>query len=228
MTTNVSNLILEVGRKCNMQCDHCLRGPAENKTMSIETAIEAIDSFEYINQITFTGGEPMLYAKNIIKIIDYIIKNGKKVYGFYMATNGKFIDTSLLLKFAEFYAYCVENGGEDELCRIDLSNDQYHENVEIPTILKAFKFFGIRGNISSLINEGYAELYEMGSRNLKREHSFYIDTYANESTIDLVYVNARGFIYSDCDFSYKTQKELEKYRIKDIPEIIANACCEAA
>lgn len=220
MNINVNSLVIEVGRQCNMCCDHCLRGAAENITMPLDLAFKAIDTFDSISQITFTGGEPMLYAENIIKIIDYIIENRKDVYGFYMATNGKEVSMPLMLKFAELYAYCVNLAGDDDYCRVDMSTDFYHEGFDINPILKAFKFFGTRNNVSSLINEGNAELYGIGNKNLRKENNFSVSSWSDTVDVEMVYVNAKGYIFSDCDYSYKTQEELAKYTLDDIPFLV--------
>lgn len=56
------NLVLEVGRKCNLRCEHCLRGEAEELTMPIETAKAILDGISAIGFITFTGGEPARFG----------------------------------------------------------------------------------------------------------------------------------------------------------------------
>ena len=66
----VSQLVIEIGRKCNLSCAHCLRGKSQDVTVDIDTVKKLIDEFEFIGNITFTGGEPTLYSKEICEIID--------------------------------------------------------------------------------------------------------------------------------------------------------------
>lgn len=213
----IDNLVLEVGRKCNMNCPHCLRGAAEDATLSFEDAKKAIDEVESIGQITFTGGEPFLYSELISKIIDYIMSNKKEVYGFYMATNGSILDFSLLCKFAEFYAYIIDIGGEVEYsCEIDISNDIYHnwipdKNIDI---FKAFRFCNTRGedmNEECLINEGRA--YENGMGHREMDDSYIFDYYEECDSTSMVYVNALGDVLPDCNYSYNTQRIMCPYSI---------------
>lgn len=52
----LNELILEITRKCNAHCDHCLRGNAQNIDMDdsiIDKALEGVDS---IINVVFTGG----------------------------------------------------------------------------------------------------------------------------------------------------------------------------
>lgn len=209
---HVNDLILEVGRKCNMCCEHCLRGPAENVTMPVETAKFAIDQFDTIGNITFTGGEPTLYAKEICEIIDYILENKKEVYGFYIASNGLLVDTDLMLHLAKFYGY-IESIACENYSQYQLSTDHYHDEVfEKHHILKGFTFVSYRGDINeaALINEGNAKENGIGHRELDTEMSFSYDEF---DTVEMVYVNAKGYLLPDCDYSYQTQDEMKPCHI---------------
>lgn len=64
---SVSNVVIEITRRCNMCCAHCLRGDAENIDIQ-ERYIDAfLDSFEKgacISYIVFSGGEISLNIYN--------------------------------------------------------------------------------------------------------------------------------------------------------------------
>lgn len=210
----VDQLILEVGRKCNMACPHCLRGEAQDVEMSFENAKFIIDQFDGIGNITFTGGEPTLYADFICKVIDYIIDNNKDVYGFYIASNGLIVDTNLMLHLAKFYGYIEEFNGEN-FSAYEISNDHYHDELENPLyMLKGFSFIHFRGDIKEewLIDEGRANDNGIGHRSLNHEAHFYFDG----DTVEQVYLNAKGFLLPGCDYSYVTQDEMEPYDIEDV------------
>ena len=207
-----SSLTLEVGRKCNMNCAHCLRGPAEDVSMTFETAKKAIDSVCGIDTITFTGGEPMLYADFICKVIDYIMDIDKDVRGFYIASNGKEVNMKLMLKLAEFYAYIEKKSGEAEYtCMFDISLDSYHAPISEynRAILQAFRFVGTKNNDAYLIAEGNAADNGLGIRGPRIDASFSV----YDDMVDMVYVNALGYVLPDCDYSYETQRELPGYNI---------------
>ena len=60
MNLSIQELIIETTRKCNMACEHCLRGDVENvniKSLYIRRLFSQIDN---IDTLTITGGEPSL------------------------------------------------------------------------------------------------------------------------------------------------------------------------
>lgn len=57
---NASSLILEVTRKCNLHCAHCLRGDAQCVDMSKSTIDKLMPMLGKVSSVTFTGGEPSL------------------------------------------------------------------------------------------------------------------------------------------------------------------------
>ena len=71
----VYSLILEVTRRCNMCCAHCLRGEAENIDMQKETIDKVLDLVDKIECVTFSGGEPSL---NLPLIQYFLIEQNKK------------------------------------------------------------------------------------------------------------------------------------------------------
>lgn len=213
-----SELILEVGRKCNLKCDHCLRGDAENVTMPIEVAKLAIDQFDYISSITFTGGEPALYGKEISDIVEYIIDSDAEVGSFYIATNGTVLSWQLINALMRLYDYCEDK----EFCLLDISDDHFHQaDVGYSDInygiYRTLVFSRFRGDVSevSLINEGRAKENGYGGRLLKK-YPFEYEEVGDAICAELVYVNAHGGILPDCDLSYKTQEEMKPYTIYDI------------
>lgn len=219
MKPQADSLILELTRRCNMCCEHCLRGDAENENMTLEVAIRAIDSFSSINSITFSGGEPTLCEDVFDKIVTHIIENDVNVYGFYVASNGKKVSMPFMCSLAKLYAHiCRKNRGymDDYQCTFDISRDQFHEDIsmENKSILKAFTFTSERGEISDfgILNEGRARDAGIGYRNqdynkpFEPEEELYSGDTCNR--YEMVYVNVFGNIYSDCDWSYDTQDNI--------------------
>lgn len=57
---SANNVFIEVTRRCNMCCAHCLRGDAESIDIQEKYIDAFLDNFEkgaYISSLTFTGGE---------------------------------------------------------------------------------------------------------------------------------------------------------------------------
>lgn len=218
-----SELIIEVGRKCNLCCEHCLRGDAENKTIDVALAKKFLKEFDEIDCITFTGGEPTLYEKEIIQIIDFILKKKISVHGFYVASNGLIKAPKLMLKLAELYAYVTENYMEN-YSKFELSNDDFHDDVpeENKSFFKAFAFYSERpraGWSDSWIPEGRAIWSGLeASFPVNYEQSFDIDVFDNGGIfVNMVYLNAEGYVLPDCNYSYESQREMNPFAYGSMP-----------
>ena len=224
------DVVIEVGRKCNLCCAHCLRGPAEDKTVDVETAKKFLSEFSSIESLIFTGGEPCLYADEIISIIDYVIEQKIQVNGCYIASNGTIKSPALMMKLVEFRAYCSDcYGGYDDdteyAFRFDVSNDMFHDGYENNLRwFSGFSFVGTRNNVNGadtsgmLISEGRAEEYGMGTRTLDKSKGFDIEeSNATAVNVTIVYLNAEGYVLPDCDYSYQTQREIKPFKYGSMP-----------
>jgi hypothetical protein len=219
---DIRQLIIEVGRGCNMHCAHCLRGEAEEAEVKMEDVISLLNQVENIDEITFTGGEPTLYVDKIVEIIDYIMDNEIPTCGFYIASNGIIKSKKLMFKLAEFYEYC-DGDLEGYNCNYDVSKDIWHEeqagyrNNELGW-LRAFSFVKYRDEGKSetkyLITEGRAAENGFGHRMLDTDKKFYME---DDETVELVYLNALGYLLPDCDYSYETQREMKPYHVDEMP-----------
>jgi MoaA/NifB/PqqE/SkfB family radical SAM enzyme len=211
------SMIFEVTRRCNMKCSHCLRGKAENVDMTNKIINRALKQIQYINNITFTGGEPFLNTKAMKHIFRTLDKNNIDYSSFWLASNGLIYDQSMMNIFMEKYTELMENQGEF-YGGIALSiNDSFHNTI--PRINK-IKFQALKMYDNSkegiqqkyhILNEGYAKLNKIGYREVKPSkvlNNVEIDDINKTITLDnLIYVNAQGDILLDCDMSYKTQKK---------------------
>ena len=90
-----NSVFIEVTRRCNMCCAHCLRGDAESIDIQEKYIDAFLDSFEkgaYISSLTFTGGEISLNIPAIRYTLKAVKERGIAVGSFYMVTNGKAVD----------------------------------------------------------------------------------------------------------------------------------------
>lgn len=83
----INQLIIEVTRRCNLQCAHCLRGDSQDLDSTVPPE-QILKEIAEIGDISFTGGEPTLNPGYVKRIVDYIIDNQIHVEGAYMPTNG--------------------------------------------------------------------------------------------------------------------------------------------
>ena len=210
MSKRLDNIAIEVTRKCNMGCAHCLRGNAQN----LDIDFGYIDSFlsyvSSIGTITFSGGEPALNVNVIEKTLEYCKEREIEVGGFYIVTNGKENVLELSVAALKWYAYCWEK----EMCGLALSKDMFHENIPIENeeILRGLSFFRedkfTDFNRVNLIEEGRA-IDLNGIINTKfRDADFHnetVDADLFDDTLEvysMLYLSADGQVKSNCDSSY--------------------------
>lgn len=163
MKASCYDLILEVTRRCNMGCEHCLRGDAEDLDMPDELIENIFAGISETTVLTFTGGEPALAVKKLRTALDLAKKYGTRVREAYIVTNGKEITEEFLAVCRDWNSYCILShvpeeirsgdgyvthhdarriidacSGRDERmgCYVELSMDPYHENVPLENVLK--------------------------------------------------------------------------------------------
>lgn len=135
--------LIEVTRKCNLKCRHCLRGEAENITITKEMIDNYFDNIDGILTLNFTGGEPLLAIDEIEYAIDKIIKDKIRVASLAVITNGTILDKRVADIFNKYNKYLHENMSylfEDKKnTKVELliSNSEFHDNKPE----KAFGFY---------------------------------------------------------------------------------------
>lgn len=198
---NISSLILEVTRRCNMKCEHCLRGCAENEDMKFEVLEALEENVNYIGSATFSGGEPTL---NPEIIIEYTNLFKEITSDFFMATNGTIYSEQIMSALVELYAH----SDEQDLCCLAVSRDQFRDpvNREILNRYKAFSFFNDEYKsqpIQYIIDSGLAKENNIGNR-----ESHYQSLKIDDDTIEMLYINVFGDVLTDCETSYDNQQSL--------------------
>ena len=213
---SIQDLLIEVGRNCNMRCEHCLRGEPENLEIDFQNVKALLDQVESIGSITFTGGEPFLYPQKIIQIIDYIMDQKISCDGFYIATNGSVFNMELMEKLCEFYLYIDPMG--DFQCRVDVSRDVFHQEQtpEPQKLFSLFTFAGVRGETTNpdyMILEGRAAENGIGGKGRALDYS--MEFSLDSDCVEMVYLNALGQVLPDCDYSYDSQRNMEPMSIRE-------------
>lgn len=214
---DIHSLILEVTRKCNISCDHCLRGEPLNVNLKKEYIDTLLDQTSYIGTVTFTGGEPTLN----VPIMEYFLEQCKQrnisIDGFYVATNGMNVPESFVMFCLKMFSYCSDK----EMCRIDVSNDMYHrsEGSYDESLLKGLSFYGKKfekdgfdyNRGTSLIKQGRS--YKGHEIKVVDEKNIDLEYFENELDI---YLNCKGEIINGCDWSYNSQKEHKLCDVGDL------------
>lgn len=71
-----NQLTVEVTRRCNMACGHCLRGNTENVDLIGMNIDSILDQAEAIGRLIITGGEPTLNMGAIQYLANGIVRRG--------------------------------------------------------------------------------------------------------------------------------------------------------
>lgn len=216
----LDSLVMEVTRRCNFACDHCLRGPAQNAVMSDVTIEQTIESLKHTNIdcITITGGEPFLVVPKIRKIFE-TVKKHEIPCGFYIATNGAVpslndpATVSLLCEMAEYMQYEHEYDPEFQIPFVQISSDIFHRDCcesdrREKTMVDWLRFVSYRGQD---LNTYRRDMLVMQGNNLACGRSlFHPHVYTNDEhqCVETLYIDCFGNALPDCDFSYETMDRL--------------------
>lgn len=216
---SINNLVIEVTRRCNMSCAHCLRGDAQSADINHEYINTLLKQVDYISSITFTGGEPSLNCG----AIDYFINKCKElnvgIGSFYIATNAYNITEDFTMLCLKLYAM----SGEKELNNVCVSNDEYHaaEGKYNTELLDGLSFFTRRNTEEAydynggrkLINEGRAVDNFGNGRNNTTASEIITQDNLNDT---MLYLNCNGEIINGCDWSYDNQG---RYKLCNVNEL---------
>ncbi len=247
MELSIDHLTIEVTRKCNMRCEHCLRGPAQRKTIDNHHIYKIMQLINNVSTLTITGGEPTLAMDSLEQIKHCAMYGSCDVNSFYMVTNGKAINVEALAQWAYGMKFaCTDN----EISRIGFSFDCFHTNTfnckqvekrrrnyyKLKDVLLCEygideadcggSFITRHSNqdwgYHSLITQGRAK--DFGARD-NRVKFFEEDTYTyeNEEYIRFIdtslYLSSNGYLIAGCDWSYHNIDHNEQIRIAHIDDI---------
>lgn len=198
-------LSFEVTRRCNLCCEHCMRGDAQCLDMDLSYVDKVLDDIVELYYVSFTGGEPSLNNDCIKAIIDKIIYRNIKVYGFDIVSNG--VDSDKILELIEildnFKSYCYDkNIGTS---RLGISNDKFHKQVNIPNVDASFEV--CYKDDDDILDLGRARSLDIKKQNkdigLLRYRNCGIDTLMVYGGI---VVSANGDIRLTVDYEYDSQE----------------------
>ena len=74
--------------KCNLSCGHCLRGPAQDVSLSPELGDKFFSQVNKVYKLMITGGEPTLDLPTLRGVLESVKKHGVEVGVVQLATNG--------------------------------------------------------------------------------------------------------------------------------------------
>ena len=182
------NLCIEITRRCNMSCAHCMRGDSQNIDIEHRYIKNLLKHFQHIHHIL---KQLKLYNIHIYSI--YIVTNGSL-----SSISKEFIDIC-----SELYEYQEEKDDYNHM--LEMSDDKYHDNQyhqKVIATLKQYPFFGLRNQSEHifLFKEGWSE-----NGHPNPIHDIYLTT--TNYVYGDIYLNAEGNIFSNGDLSYLRQQD---------------------
>lgn len=206
--TKTRNLVIEITRRCNMSCDHCLRGDPENVVIEKRHIDKLFSELSHVSDLTITGGEPSLHPEMIDYIVESAEKHGVSIDNFYMVTNAKKVSDHFLKAIIGLYAYCGYM--EEGIGGLSISGDGYHDELNKDNVrkLEAFRFTSIRDEggkryDDNLINEGRSVDNHYTTKEINFcEFEVLDDVIEGDAEL---YLNCLGDLVGSCNLSYDTQ-----------------------
>lgn len=200
------NVVLEVTRRCNIVCAHCLRGKMEVIDADCDTIRKFLAHFDRIGKLTITGGEPSLVPDTIWRIADIVLSQKIKVNQFFCATNGQSITNSFIQAIKELYRLAISN---DSVLLV--SNTAYHkklsEYAKNKLMLYPFVKYQVTEDtpfpVSDVTVEGFGQNIEGASDVIRKEPFLCV---GNNIVLGYLYLNCLGFIVYHCNLSYESQR----------------------
>ncbi len=225
----IKDVSIEITRRCNQKCEHCMRGDSENIDIS-KDYIDKLFSEDklIIANLNLSGGEPTLNEELIEYIIDKIIDEKIIVLSLQMTTNGLIYSERIIKAFERFHAY-VNNRLinlynffklQSPITAIRLSNDQYHlptSNYKDYLGPIKIEYTGSKDYLDDeILLAGRARHFCFGQ--YYDYHLYNIDFY-NNGMIDIFnnsfYLTATGFVTNNGDGEYKDMDIINFGRIED-------------
>lgn len=229
MKYSLRSLAIETTRKCNLKCEHCMRGVSQNVDMPKEYIDYILNKLNiiHIEEILFSGGEPTLNPELIVYTIDKIISEGLSVGSIKMVTNGQIFSKEIVDAFNRFNQYANKNkeiylkkiGFSDEIyqqllrgnlnknVRIIFSTDKYHKYIA-DEVKEKYKEYSIGLNISEHAVRD-EDIIKTGNANIGNKFDYSLNSieynqYDSESCYiwSQLYLTSKGDITSEPNGTY--------------------------
>lgn len=133
-----SALRIEITRRCNKKCPHCMKGDAQDVTMDENTIDKIFCDVEDADWVVIGSGEPLLELGRIEYLINKIIESKWSTRVIELTTNGSIQDERIIEALRLF---CSARPGNVAFLRI--SNDQFHDVAEYED---AYSFYTQQAN----------------------------------------------------------------------------------
>lgn len=119
---SLREVILEIGRNCNLKCKHCMKGESENVAMSDEVMDALLDNVHFIDDLFIGGGEPLLYVDRLETLLKKCKEKNVKVNYITVVSNCTFKSEEFVRVFNEWGEYSTFKKN-----LVSVSDDIFHK-----------------------------------------------------------------------------------------------------
>lgn len=211
----INKLCIEVTRKCNMKCLHCMRGEPQKIEVSLNIIDELFNNNNFtikeIKELVITGGEPTLNVKALLKIIREIIENKIIIKSFNMVINGSNYSKKIIDSLNLLHNYGVS------IINLICSLDQYHNPPKNEILNKYYLLSYFKANYRHLSNNDIICIGRAYKNKLGKIETYYINELICYDFIKNNYPNISFSNNGDIllDELYLTSKGLYGFHIID-------------
>ncbi|HIU40898.1 MAG TPA: radical SAM protein [Candidatus Aphodocola excrementigallinarum] len=222
----LQNLGMIVTEKCNLNCEHCMRGNKTCKSMSDDVVKATLDNIYGMDNLAICGGEPTMACNVIEKMFTTIVDEKKWIKNVSVVINGTIYSEDFLRLLEYINGYINKFSKDKNIIRLMISFDDYHANEIIRLNmtdlylenLKKYQeskfFFGLKGINGKLFNEGDAKKLNPNITEQLRPMPIYY-TYPNKENDylaigPLITVNPEGII-TEANASIENQYTIYNY-----------------
>ena len=118
----LNEFAIEITRKCNMKCAHCLRGEAQKRNIHKKYITKVLEDISSIGSLTRTGGEPTLNIPAIRFILEELKRLEIPVNNFYIVVNGRKTCQSVEFLHLLIDMYMYQDYKDEYLPMIQMTN----------------------------------------------------------------------------------------------------------
>ena len=123
---------IELTRRCNVNCAHCMKGEPQNLNIENETIDNFLDQTHIIGKLSFLGGEPTLALDKMRYILEGLKKREILLFKLECTTNGLIKSPEFVQIIKDYGEYIRWSWVRDDLdlnyhVKIQISADDYHQ-----------------------------------------------------------------------------------------------------
>lgn len=215
---------IEVSRKCNLDCTHCMRGESENLSIDREVLNKFFDEVKSANKLVISGGEPFMCYDEIKDLVEIIELKNVLISKVIIVTNGTIYDEKIYKLLKEHFSNISINISLDDYhlesimrkySSVNLSDNPRLHPINVNEIIENIKlhmsshYFGrIYGVKKYLIDIGRASYLDKPKKDFEPLGYFYTEVEENVMIAGpQIYLDSQGYI-TDGNSSYVSRNEI--------------------